>query len=116
MAAETPAGGVAFAGHLHGAEPDLLHGADIPTAMMQAGAAGARERDQVMVAAMRAVHEGDIAFRRVGEAQAQHIAVKADRGRRRRCRAQDGRAGADASVVRRVDSSCLARPPVRSKR
>ena len=47
--------------------------------MMQAGAAGARECDHVMVAAVRAVHEGDIAFRRVGEAQAQHVAVKSDR-------------------------------------
>src|SRR6476659_9299292 len=48
-------------------------------AVMQAGAARACERDHVMVAAVRAVHEGDIAFRRVGEAQAQHIAVKTDR-------------------------------------
>ena len=79
MTAESPAGGVAFAGHLHGAETDLLHGADIPAAVMQAGAARACERDHVMVAAVRAVHEGDIAFRRVGEAQAQHIAVKTDR-------------------------------------
>jgi hypothetical protein len=47
--------------------------------MMQAGAGGARECDHVMVAAVRAVHEGDIAFRRVGEAQAQHVAVKTDR-------------------------------------
>src|SRR5262249_12665250 len=63
---------------LHRASADLLEGADVPARMMQAGAVGAREGDHVMVAAVDAVHEGDVAARPVGEAGAKKTAVEGD--------------------------------------
>src|SRR5262249_13312580 len=46
--------------HLHRAKSDLVYGAYIPAAVMQTGRVGARERDQMMIAAMNAVHECDV--------------------------------------------------------
>ncbi len=62
MAAQAPTGDKAFARHLHRAKPDILNGADVPAAVVKAGAGGAAKGDEVVIAAVHAVHEGDIAF------------------------------------------------------
>src|ERR1700691_5526965 len=71
MAPEAPAGAEALVRHLHGAEADLVDRADIPAEMMQARAFRLGQRDQVMIAAMDAVHEGNAVTAAIREPQPQ---------------------------------------------
>jgi hypothetical protein len=64
--------------HLHRAEADLVDTADIPAAMMQAGRIRIREGEDVMIAAVHAVHECD-GIRTVREAKPEIAAVEFDR-------------------------------------
>ena len=80
MAAEAPAARVAVVGHVHGAEPDVVDPADVPARMMDPGPARLREGEDVMVAAVHRVHEGDDVGA-VGQAQAEIARIERDRAR-----------------------------------
>ena len=78
VTAETPALAVALARHVHGAEPDVVDAAHVPAAVVQPGSGRLRERQDVMVAAVDGVHEGD-AVGTVGETQADDVRVERQR-------------------------------------
>ena len=77
MAAEAPAGGVAFIRHLHGAETDLVDRADIPAQWCSPGPPDLRTRP-VMVAAVEACMKATFPSDDP-RAASPHVAVKTDR-------------------------------------
>ncbi len=74
--AKAPALRVPLRPHQLGAEADIVEARDVPARMVQAGPAGFRECDHVMVARMRAVQERDEVAGAVGEPQAEHFRVE----------------------------------------
>src|SRR4029079_13859210 len=79
MTAKTPALGPAFVVHAHGAEADVVEAGDVPTAMVEAGRARLHQSEQMMVAAVDAVHESDEVGGAVRQAQAKRALVELDR-------------------------------------
>ena len=65
---QAPPGYETLVGHLHGAEPDGVDRGDIPAQMMQPRTLGFDEGDDVVVAAVNGVHEGDHLAGAVGQA------------------------------------------------
>ena len=81
MPAHAPALAPARVAHLFGAGPHLVDAAHVPAAVVQAGRVRFREGNQVVVAAMRRVDEGNDLARVVRQAQAQQVAAKRNHAR-----------------------------------
>ena len=76
MAPHAPAVRVAAIDHLLHPETDLVERRDVPARVMQSGAVRLGEGDQVMVAGMRAVQEGDDVAGVIGQAQPQRVRIE----------------------------------------
>jgi hypothetical protein len=77
--ADAPPVRMAVIDHLLHADANVVDARDIPTRMMQSRAVGFREREHMMVARMRAVHERDDVTGMIGQPQAQRIGIEANR-------------------------------------
>src|SRR3984893_6006218 len=59
VTSEPISSGVTLVSHVHGAKTDVIDRTNIPTQMMQARSLSLRESEQMMIAAVNTVHEGD---------------------------------------------------------
>src|SRR5579884_2148573 len=78
--AKAPSGTIALVGHVHGAEADVIYGANIPAQMMQPRTLSLSQRNQVMIAAMNAVHECDAVAGTIRQPQAENALVECNAG------------------------------------
>lgn len=76
MTPDTPPASVARAFHLRHASADIIQAANAPTAMVQTAAIRLRQSDQVMITAVRRMHESDHIPRSIGQTKSQHVFVE----------------------------------------
>src|ERR1700680_3378391 len=76
VTSEPPPGGVTLVGHVHGAKTDIIYRTNVPTQMMQTRSLSLGESEQMMIAAVNTVHEGDSIIRSVRQPQTKNAFIE----------------------------------------